>query len=80
MDRSNSPLTMTKYWPIATTATGATRWRKRMSEPGSAKDGLSATMAMRMAMRRTRTMPFGSIARAASAAIRSPGLRPASAD
>ena len=24
MDRSNSPLTMTKYWPIATTATGAT--------------------------------------------------------
>ena len=30
-ERSNSPAMITKYWPIATIAMGATRWMKRMN-------------------------------------------------
>ena len=42
MERSNSPETITKYWPMATIAIGAVRPRKRMSAPGSPKFGLDA--------------------------------------
>ena len=39
IDRSNSPLTITKYWPIAAMAIGAVRPAKRISAFGSAKFG-----------------------------------------
>ena len=44
IDRSNSPPTMTKYWPIATIAIGATRCMNRMSCDGSANVGFSSVI------------------------------------
>ena len=41
IERSNSPETITKYWPIAAMAIGAVRPTKRMSTPGSPKLGLA---------------------------------------
>ena len=59
IDRSNSPPTMTKYWPIATIAIGATRCTKRMSCDGSANDGFSSVMATSSTMSSRNTAPRG---------------------
>ena len=45
IERSNSPETITKYWPIAAIAIGAVRPRKRMITPGSPKLGLATMIA-----------------------------------
>ena len=41
IERSNSPETMTKYWPMAAIAIGAVRPMNRISDAGSPKDGLA---------------------------------------
>ena len=59
IDRSNSPPTMTKYWPIAAIAIGATRCTNRMSCDGSANDGFSSVIATSSTMSSRNTAPRG---------------------
>ena len=59
MDRSNSPLTITKYWPIAAMAIGAVRPANRISAFGSAKFGLASMIATSRATTSTKTAPPG---------------------
>ena len=47
-DRSNSPETMTKYWPAARITSGAAFLMNAISELGSAKLGFSAKIATKM--------------------------------
>ncbi len=59
IDRSNSPPTMTKYWPIAAIAIGATRCTNRMNCDGSANDGFSSVIATSSTMSSRNTAPRG---------------------
>ena len=66
MERSNSPETITKYWPIAAIAIGAVRPRNRMITPGSPKLGLATMIAISSPIASTNTAPPG-VATAAAA-------------
>ncbi|MNW55703.1 hypothetical protein D3C74_333840 [compost metagenome] len=51
-ERSNSPETITKYWPIARTISGAAFLRKAMSDMGSPNDGFITRIATKTTISR----------------------------
>ena len=57
-ERSNSPDTITKYWPAARMASGAARLRNARKPGGSRKFGFSIAMSAR---RMNRTMKIGAV-------------------